>query len=142
MDKFIFHLAFPIKNIETAKKFYGDILGAKVGRENPLAIILNFYGHQLVGHITEEDLTPPKNIYPRHFGIIFNQESDFEDLLTRCQKHNLEFYQPLKSRFKGELTEHKTFFLQDPFYNILEFKYYVNYEAIFGANQLLFIGDR
>lgn len=142
MDKFIFHLAFPIKNIETAKKFYGDILGAKIGRENTQAIIFNFYGHQLVGHITEEDLTPPKNIYPRHFGIIFSQESDFEHLLTRCQEHNLEFYHPLKLRFKGELTEHQTFFLQDPFYNILEFKYYVHYEAIFGANQLLAIGDR
>ncbi len=142
MDKFIFHLAFPIKNIETAEKFYCDILGAKIGRKNSHAIILNFYGNQLVGHITNEELTQPKNIYPRHFGIIFTEDSDFKNLLSRCREHNLEFYQPLKLRFPNQLTEHKTFFLQDPFYNILEFKYYVHYEAIFGANQLLSIGDR
>ncbi len=142
MNNIIFHLAFPIGNISIAKQFYADNLGAKVGRENNHAIIFNFYGHQLVGHMTKENLTPPKNIYPRHFGLIFPQEQDFKSFFARCQEFDLKLYQELKLRFKGELTEHQTFFLQDPFYNILEFKHYSHYEAIFGANQITSIGDR
>ena len=142
MNQVIFHLAIPIKDIDLAKNYYGDILGAKIGRENRHAVIFNFYGYQLVGHTTEEELTPPPNIYPRHFGLIFTDESQFDLFLSLCQEHHLEFYQPPKLRFKGQLTEHKTFFLQDPFYNILEFKFYSNYEAIFGATQLIAIGDR
>lgn len=142
MNQVIFHLAIPIKNIDLAKNYYGDILGATIGRENSHAIIFNFYGHQLVGHTTEEELTPPPNIYPRHFGLIFTDKSQFDTFLSRCQEHHLEFYQQPKLRFKGQLTEHNTFFLQDPFYNILEFKFYSNYEAVFGASQLIAIGDR
>lgn len=142
IDRVIFHLAIPITNIAEAKKFYGDILGSKIGRENQNAVIFDFYGHQLVGHITKEILTPPANIYPRHFGLIFTQESDWDTLLNRCNHHNLDLYQQPKLRFKNELTEHKTFFLQDTFYNILEFKYYRHYEAIFGANHIISIGDR
>lgn len=141
-DRVIFHLAIPITDIAEAKKFYGDILGSKIGRENQHAVIFDFYGHQLVGHITKEILTPPANIYPRHFGLIFTQESDWDTLLNRCNDHNLDLYQQPKLRFKNELTEHKTFFLQDTFYNILEFKFYRHYEAIFGANHLISIGDR
>jgi extradiol dioxygenase family protein len=142
MDNIIFHLAIPITDIDSAKKFYRDILGAKVGRENKQAVIFNFYGHQLVGHITKEELVVPKSIYPRHFGLIFIDESDWDNLLSRCREHNLSFYQPARLRFPAEITEHKTFFLQDPFYNILEFKFYRHYEAIFGANQFSEIGDR
>lgn len=142
MNKIIFHLAIPIIDTDAAKKFYKDILGAKVGRENKQAVIFNFYGHQLVGHLSQEELVPPTSIYPRHFGLIFTDESDWDDLLSRCQEAHLSFYQPARLRFAGEITEHKTFFLQDPFYNILEFKFYRHYEAIFGANQFAAIGDR
>ncbi|WP_330203533.1 VOC family protein [Cyanobacterium sp. DS4] len=142
MNKYLFHLAIPINDINTAKKFYGDILGCDIGRENQHAVIFNFYGHQLVGHTTKETLVPPPSIYPRHFGIIFMEESHWNDLLHRCQEKDLQLYQQPKLRFKGEITEHKTFFLQDPFYNILEMKFYRHYEAIFGANDFLTIGDR
>ena len=143
MDKFIFHLAIPIADADSAKQFYVDILGATVGRESKQAVIFNFYGHQLVGHVTkQEDLLEPKSIYPRHFGIIFTDESDWDNLLSTCKSRHLSFYLPARLRFRGEIAEHKTFFLQDPFYNILEFKYYYNYEAIFGASQFMSVGDR
>ena len=142
MDKIIFHLAIPINNIDSAKEFYLNALGAKIGRENKQAVIFDFYGHQLVGHMTKEELVIPKSIYPRHFGLIFTQESDWDNLLAQCKKCNLSFYQKERVRFSGEITEHKTFFVQDPFYNILEFKFYRHYEAIFGANQFAEIGDR
>lgn len=142
MNKYLFHLAIPITNIDLAKEFYGNLLGCGLGRENQQAVIFNFYGHQLVGHTTKEELRAPASIYPRHFGIIFREESDWEDLLKRCKDFNLSLYQQPKIRFKGEITEHKTFFIQDPFYNILELKFYRHDEAIFGANNFEAIGDR
>lgn len=142
MSNYVFHLAIPITDIEEAKRFYGNLLGCETGRVNQHAIIFNFYGHQLVGHITKEELSPPLGIYPRHFGIIFPEKSHWEALLSRCEKFNIPFYQPPKIRFPGQITEHYTFFLQDPFFNILEFKFYVHPEAIFGANYFAQIGDR
>ena len=138
----IFHLAIPINNIKLAKKFYCDGLGCEVGRENNQALILNFYGHQVVCHTTKEPLTPPKAIYPRHFGLILAQESDWDDILNLAQKNKLSFYEEAKLRFPRKLTEHKTFFLQDPFYNLLEFKFYRHPEAIFGSQEFSSIGDR
>ena len=138
----IFHLAIPVKNIPEAKTFYVEGLGCEVGRENDRALILNFYGHQLVAHTTDQELTPQKGIYPRHFGMIFPKEDDWEAVWQRATQKDLKFYQAAKHRFPGELTEHRTFFLEDPFYNLLEFKYYRHASAIFGGRTLSAVGER
>jgi hypothetical protein len=52
------------------------------------------------------------------------------------------FYQEPRLRFSGQLTEHRTFFLEDPFHNLLEFKFYRHYEAIFGGKEVAEVGDR
>lgn len=138
----IFHLAIPINDIQEAKAFYCDGLGCKVGRENAQALILDFYGHQVVAHVTHESLTPQRGIYPRHFGLIFPDETDWETLLNRVREKAVSFYIEPKLRFLGQLTEHRSFFLEDPFYNLLEFKFYRHAEAIFGGRELTEIGDR
>ena len=140
MSKIIFHLAFPIENIPDTKKFYVDGLGCKVGRQTANSMILNLYGHQLVAHITEQ-LPPQTGIYPRHFGIVFPTLADWQALLDRSTAQNLNFYQSAKHRFSGAITEHRTFFLTDPFANLLEFKYYTHSEAIFGASEFSQVGD-
>ncbi|PSB17307.1 glyoxalase [filamentous cyanobacterium CCP1] len=142
MSQVLFHLAFPVSDIAEAKRFYGDGLGCKVGRENPHSVILNLYGHQLVAHLSHEPLVPQKGIYPRHFGLIFTDEADWEALLERSQRQGLNFYLEPKSRFEGLPLEHRTFFLVDPFHNLMEFKYYVNPEAVFGEVEYTQIGDR
>lgn len=138
----IFHVAFPVTNIPEAKKYYVDGLGCIAGRENQHALILNMCGHQLVAHTTKEPLIPQKGIYPRHFGLIFANLEDWEQLLTTAQTNNLTFREPAKARFVGSELEHRTFFLEDPFYNLMEFKYYVYAEAIFGKPEFAKIGDR
>ncbi len=140
-DKIIFHLAIPINDIKLAKTFYCVGLGCEVGRENTTAIIFNFWDHQVVAHMTSEPLIPPKSIYPRHFGLIFSALSQWEAILARAQERKLSFYQQPKVRFPDQLTEHGTFFLQDPFYNLLEFKWYRHSEAIFGDSEFTAIGD-
>lgn len=142
MNSTIFHLAFPIGNVDDAKQFYVDGLGCELGRESAHAVILNLYGHQLVGHTTPEPLEPQKGIYPRHFGLILTEEEDWEALLARSQSKSLTFFQTPKERFVGTSLEHRTFFLQDPFGNYLEFKFYRHASAIFGEAETAAIGDR
>jgi uncharacterized protein len=142
MSKTLFHLAFPVADIPQTKAFYGEGLGCTVGRENAHSVILNLYGHQLVAHVTHEPLTPQRGIYPRHFGLVFTEEDDWEALLERSQHQGLQFYQPPKERFVGSSLEHRTFFLEDPFYNLLEFKFYRYASAIFGEATYSQIGDR
>jgi len=127
----LFHLAFPVADIPTTKAFYVDGLGCEAGRESPHSIILNLYNHQIVAHTTD-DLVPQKGIYPRHFGLVFLEESDFDALLNRAMDQGLKLYQQPKRRFPDSPLEHRTFFLEDPFHNLLEFKYYCNPQAIFG----------
>ncbi|MBD2436535.1 VOC family protein [Nostoc sp. FACHB-110] len=142
MSQPIFHLAFPVSDIQQTKAYYVHGLGCIPGRESPHALILNLYGHQLVAHTTKEPLTKQRTIYPRHFGLIFTQESQWEELLTKAQKHQLLFRDEAKDRFVGSPLEHRTFFLEDPFYNLMEFKYYRYPEAIFGSYEYTQIGDR
>jgi extradiol dioxygenase family protein len=141
MSHSIFHLAFPVSNIPDTKRFYADGLGCQVGRENPASIILNLRGHQLVAHVTHEPLTPQPGIYPRHFGLIFMDEVDWRSLLEQAEHQHLRFYQSPKCRFAGTPLEHSTFFLEDPFSNLLEFKHYRHFEAIFGETAFVQIGD-
>ncbi len=142
MSQVLFHLAFPVTNIAQTKAFYGDALGCEIGRESPTSVILNLYGHQIVAHLTDEPLTPQKTIYPRHFGLIFTSEADWEAILARSQQHQLSFRLPAYRRFEGQISEHRTFFLEDPFSNLLEFKYYCHPQAIFGDREFTQVGDK
>ena len=74
--------------------------------------------------------------------MVFTNEADWEDLLTKAQRHNLPFREQAKNRFVGSPLEHRTFFLEDPFYNLMEYKYYRYPEAIFGNAEFTQIGDR
>lgn len=141
-DRLFFHLAIPVTDTELAKEFYAVALGSKVGRANAGAVIFDFFGHQLVAHVTREPLTPQKGVYPRHFGITFLDEADWAATLARAEKHDLTFRDRPRVRFPEQLTEHKTFFLEDPFYNLLEFKWYRHQAAIFGGTEVTEIGDR
>jgi extradiol dioxygenase family protein len=138
----MFHLAFPVSNVEETQQFYVEGLGCTLGRQTPRSLILNLGGHQIVAHVSDTPLTPQNGIYPRHFGLIFETEAEWEALLQRVQDHHLPFYQNPKRRFTGSILEHRTFFLSDPFHNLLEFKFYVHPEAIFGAVDHDQVGDQ
>jgi extradiol dioxygenase family protein len=142
MKQVLFHLAFPVADIAEAKAYYVDGLGGTAGRENHRSVILNLYGHQLVAHLSDQPLLPQNGIYPRHFGLIFTDEADWQALLHRAEAQQLQFYQSPKYRFTGSVLEHRTFFLADPFHNLMEFKYYAHASAIFGEAEYAQIGDR
>ncbi len=141
MSPTLFHLAFPVGNVVQTKAFYVEGLGCTVGRETAQALILNLYGHQIVAHVTRDPLEPQRGVYPRHFGLVFTDEADWEALVARSHLHQLPFYQSPKLRFPDTPLEHRTVFLEDPFHNLLEFKFYRHAAAIFGEAGQAEIGD-
>lgn len=136
----IFHLAFPIHDVDTTLRFYVDGLGCIVGRRSKQAVTLGLAGYQLVGHLAPDQ--PSQNgIYPRHFGLIFLSQSDWQMLADRAKEKGLSFYQQPRVRFPDTRIEHRTFFLEDPSHNLLEFKHYTYESAIFGERDVTEVGD-
>jgi extradiol dioxygenase family protein len=141
MGQVLFHLAFPVTDLEEAKRYYVDGLGCALGRMSTTAITLNLMGHQLVGHLTKTESLTPKSIYPRHFGLVFTSEEDWQGMENRAREKGLRFYHEARLRYAGTRLEHATFFLEDPFHNLLEFKHYTFESAIFGEHHLPHVGD-
>ncbi len=141
MHTSIFHLSFPVRDIESTKEFYVESLGCRIGRQSAVAIMLDFHGHQLVAQVTEDLGPPQKQIYPRHFGIVCQTEEEWTHVRDRAQKNQLDFFREPQRRFSGKPIEHLSFFLKDPSNNLLEFKYYLNATAIFGEQSFCQIGD-
>ena len=142
MGRMIFHLAFPVTDLEGAKRFYVDGLGCSLGRQSASAVTLELKGHQLVAHLTKQPAAPQKGIYPRHFGLVFTEEKDWQAMADRAKAQGLTFYQEPRRRYPDTRIEHRTFFLEDPFHNLLEFKYYVHESAIFGEQDFTAVGDQ
>lgn len=140
MSKVLFHLAFPMTDLDATKKFYVEGLGCTLGRETDSAVILGLAGHQIVAHLAKESMEQ-KGVYPRHFGLVFTNEKDWQALVDRANAKGLKFYQKPRARYPGQTIEHKTFFLEDPARNLLEFKHYTNEAAIFGEQQDAEVGD-
>ncbi len=137
----LFHLSIPVKDIESTREFYVQGLGCGVGRHTQVAITLEFEGHQIVAHVTE-DLGPKQaSIYPRHFGLVCQSEAEWTTWKDRALAHHLSFFREPRRRFPSTPLEHLTFFLEDPSGNLLEFKHYLNSSAIFGEHAHSQIGD-
>lgn len=141
MGRVVFHLAFPVTDLEEAKRFYVDGLGCLLGRQSASAVTLELKGHQLVAHLTKQPVAPQKGIYPRHFGLVFTEEKDWQAMVERAKAQSLRFYQEPRRRYPDTRIEHRTFFLEDPFHNLLEFKHYTHESAIFGEQEYAEIGD-
>jgi extradiol dioxygenase family protein len=129
-QKNCFHLAIPCKDIEETKVFY-EGLGCAVARQYDDRVTFNFFGDQLVCHLSADDITTEPKLYPRHFGITFLEKSDFEELHSAVERNGLKFFKELSSRFVGRREEHIMFFLIDPSNNILEFKHYFDPEMMY-----------
>jgi len=141
MSGILFHLAFPIHEIEAAKRFYVDGLGCTLGRESTHAVTFGLHDHQLVAHVVDQAPDEQQGIYPRHFGLVFLSKASWQALADRAKAKGLTFYQQPRVRFPGSRIEHHTFFLEDPSRNLLEFKHYTHESAIFGEHDVRAVGD-
>jgi extradiol dioxygenase family protein len=138
-----FHLSIPSTDLAATEQWYAVGLRCWVGRRSPQALILNLGGHQLVAqHTLETSDAPQRGIYPRHFGLTFDTHAEWTLWRDRAREAGLRFGVEPKVRYCGDVLEHHVFFLIDPDHHWLEFKHYVNPEAIFGCHDRQIVGDR
>lgn len=102
-----------------------------MGRQSAQFAIINFYGHQVVLHLSPGDLPEKLYMYPRHFGMILEHEGDYLSLHKRAKDKGCEFFKDDFRRYVGKDEEHRSFFLVDPSQNLIEFKWYKNTSQIF-----------
>lgn len=133
----LFHLAFPITNIETTRKFYEEILQCKVGRAAETWIDFDFYGHQISAHVEPEEAKKTATnevdgdqVPIRHFGVILEWDQ-WHTLADRLKASGVKFVIEPHIRFKGSVGEQATMFIQDPSGNALEFKSFQDMTQIF-----------
>ena len=119
----VFHLAIPTTDLDAAHGFYVTALGCRPARRYDDRITLDFFGDQVVCHLSDEIDEAPR-LYPRHFGVTFRRRADWECLLRRARARKLQFYAEPFQRFAGRAERHESFVLRDPSNNLLEFKHY------------------
>jgi len=137
MDIPRFHLAFPVRDLEEARGFYGGLLGCPEGRSSPEWIDFDFYGHQIVAHLSPEEAghkaTNPvdgHDVPVRHFGAILTLPQ-WEALAEKLRGAGVKFVIEPNIRFKGQPGEQATMFFLDPSGNALEFKAFADDAMVF-----------
>ncbi|HLT77123.1 MAG TPA: VOC family protein [Ferrovibrio sp.] len=132
-----FHLAFPVRDIAEARKFYGELLGCPEGRSAENWVDFDFFGHQLVAHLAPEECghkstsaVDDHDVPVKHFGVILTIP-DWKALAEKLSKAGIKFIIEPYVRFEGEVGEQHTMFFLDPSGNALEFKAFAHDEMIF-----------
>jgi uncharacterized protein len=123
-----FHLAIPAHHLGDTEDFYVRQLGCKLARRYPDRITLDFFGDQVVCHLTEPPAGGVRDLalYPRHFGVTFREAADFEAVHHLCLERKITMFAELATRFEGLVEVHRTFVLRDPSDNLIEFKHYAD----------------
>jgi len=136
MNNNLFHLAFPVKDLEESRHFYGEVLGCEEGRSSEMWIDFNLFGHQIVAHLAENagavhhNKVDADHVPVPHFGIVLPMD-EFHAFAERLKSKGVEFVIEPKTRFKGEVGEQSTMFFLDPSGNALEFKAFADFSQVF-----------
>jgi extradiol dioxygenase family protein len=132
-----FHLAFPVHDLALARQFYGGLMGCPEGRSSPEWIDFNFYGHQIVAHLSPGDTGASQRnavdghgVPVRHFGMVLPM-ADWEAMAERLKAQGVKFVIEPYIRFKGEPGEQATMFFMDPSGNAIELKAFTDITRLF-----------
>lgn len=135
--KNLFHLAFPVNDLQKAREFYGGVLECEEGRSSERWIDFNLYGHQIVTHLAEngagvraENHVDADDVPVPHFGIVLPMD-EWRELAERLKGKAVKFMIEPKIRFAGEVGEQATMFFLDPSGNALEFKGFNDFSQVF-----------
>lgn len=137
MDIPRFHLAFPVRDLAEARAFYGGLLGCPEGRSSDAWVDFDFYGHQIVAHLSPDEVghratsaVDGHDVPVRHFGAILTVPQ-WEALAERLKAAGTAFVIEPDIRFRGQPGEQATMFFLDPSGNALEFKAFARDEMVF-----------
>ena len=133
-----FHLAFPVDDLQAARRFYGEVLGCPEGRSSESWIDFNLFGHQIVAHLSADagisdgsgSLVDGHSVPVPHFGVVL-PPAEWKALADRLRKAGIEFVIEPYTRFEGLPGEQSTMFFLDPAGNALEFKSFARPDELF-----------
>jgi len=132
-----FHLAFPVHDLALARQFYGGLLGCSEGRSADDWVDFNFFGHQIVAHLSPNDIgaaavnaVDGHNVPTRHFGVVLEMDQ-WQALADKLNAAGVDFVIAPYVRFKGEPGEQATMFFLDPSGNAIELKAFADLAALF-----------
>ncbi|MGC5796169.1 VOC family protein [Sphingomonas sp. NFX23] len=132
-----FHLAFPVDDLNSARSFYGDLLGCPEGRSSVDWVDFDFYGHQIVAHFAPHETgavsanaVDGHGVPVRHFGVVLPME-DWHAAAERLTSAGVDFIIKPYTRFKGEPGEQATMFFKDPSGNAVEMKAFADPSKLF-----------
>lgn len=133
----LFHLAFPVHDLNAAREFYGGVLECNEGRSSDCWIDFDLYGHQIVAHLAPESAgtrssndVDADHVPVPHFGIVLQMEQ-WRELAGKLTAKGVKFVIEPKIRFAGEVGEQATMFFLDPSGNALEFKGFNDFSQVF-----------
>lgn len=134
-----FHLAFPVRDVEEARRFYGELLGCAEGRSSENWVDFDFFGHQLVAHRKSAAEDPVQHnpvdghdVPIPHFGVVLTMDR-WMALRDRLRQAGVTFVIQPYIRFEGQAGEQATMFFLDPSGNALEFKAFRDDAQIFAT---------
>ncbi len=133
-----FHFAYNVRDLETARDFYGDVLGCIEGRSTDTWVDYNFFGHQISLHIGEPFKTVANgkvgnHLVPMpHLGVALDLE-DWRALRQHLEDRGMEFVIEPTLRFEGESGEQATMFFLDPSGNPIEVKGFRDMAKVFAS---------
>ena len=135
-----FHIAFPVRDIAEARRFYGEMLGCPEGRSAPDWVDFDLYGHQIVAHFkpglgvagdeAHHNPVDGHEVPVPHFGVVLDMDQ-FDALAGRLKAAGVTFVIEPHVRFQGEVGEQATLFFLDPSGNALEFKAFRDRSLLF-----------
>lgn len=132
-----FHLAFPVRDLAEARAFYCNLLGCGEGRSADDWVDFDFYGHQIVAHLTASSSehkahneVDGQQVPVRHFGVILSLTA-WRELVQKLRDNSVKFIIEPQTRFAGQPGEQEILFFADPSGNVLEFKAFADDTMVF-----------
>mgnify|MGYP000672259114 CR=1 FL=1 len=132
-----FHYSFKMKDFDSTRTFYGEILGCEEGRSNDTWIDFDFFGHQVTAHLSDNyppldycGLVDGVSVPIPHFGVLLSLE-DYEKVRIALEARDYPFIVKPQIRYPGKKEQQHTLFILDPSGNPLEFKSYSGTDAEF-----------
>jgi uncharacterized protein len=137
-----FHYAFPVYDIEAARRFYGHKLGLPEGRSTDEWIDFDFFGHQIVAHLDPKmeprrhhNEVDGRHVPVPHFGAVLPMEQ-WQALADRLVADDTDFVMEPTVRFRGLPGEQATMFFLDPSGNAMEVKSMANPANLFAKQEV------
>ena len=128
--RYIAHVAVPCRDLEQTARWYAEVLGVQPVRILKDRVTFSFGGVlQLVCHLERRvNVTNPR-AYPRHHGLTFLRQADFQRMREHLEKLRVKFLVRPALRFADSAHEHHTMMVADPSGNVVEFKCYLRPEC-------------